>query len=150
MLYPIEKKNYFDGNSYTASSWKDAEDEFSKAFTITIFGYSAPTSDIEAVEILKKSWLEKSNRKFEHVKVIDTLESETLYERWKAFTPTLHLKPVSSFEESRLWSWPRRSCEALLFPMSQGMPCEAFPLPETDSLNELQNFIKEIARYEEE
>jgi len=34
--------------------------------------------------------------------------------------------------------------------MTQGIPCEYFSLPETDNLNELQNAIEEIAKYEKE
>lgn len=150
LLYPIEKKNYFSGNSYTASSWDSAKSEFSKAFTMTIFGYSAPDSDVEAVDLLRSAWLNESSRELEHVELIDILDSAILHERWKTFTPTFHLHLKTSFEQSSLLRWPRRTCEAMYYPMSQGLPCEDFPLPETDDLNELHNAIKEISKYETE
>lgn len=148
LLYPIEKKNYFDTNQYTAQRWKCAEELFSNAFTITVFGYSAPSSDIEAVELIKNAWFKHSKRKFEHVEVIDINKSDT-YESWKKFTPTYHLHMEILFEGSRLCRWPRRSCESLIYPMRQGIPCDDFPLPATKSLEELQQYIKEIAKYEQ-
>lgn len=149
LLYPIKDKDYFNENTYTKSSWTDAMFEFTNAFTITIFGYSAPDSDVEAVNLLKAAWLHGGTREFEHIEIIDVLDVGTITERWRPFAPTLHLSSVSSFEESRIWRWPRRSCETLFYPMSQGIPCEAFPLSEINDLNELQNAIAEIARFEQ-
>ena len=37
-----------------------------------------------------------------------------------------------------------------VIPMTQGIPCEDFPLPISDSLEELQAFVGEIARHEKE
>ncbi|WP_233581846.1 hypothetical protein [Legionella septentrionalis] len=148
LLYPIEKKQYFNANQYTAMSWKSANCWFSDAFTLTIFGYGAPTSDTEAVNLLKKAWFNGSNRQFEHIEVIDIMSSTILAERWKEFTPTHHFSSISRFENSRIWDWPRRSSEALFYPMSQGMPCEKFPLIETNDLSELHSAIKEIVKHE--
>lgn len=120
LLYPIEEKDYFTSNEYTKLSWENADDWFSRAFTITIFGYSAPDSDEEAVNLLHIAWLSKSDRKFGRVEVIDIGDTSIIHERWKKFTPTFYLDPESSFEDSRLWGWPRRSCEALFYPMTQG------------------------------
>lgn len=147
LLYPIEKKNYFSGNNYTALSWENAKSKFADAFTMTIFGYSAPESDVEAVELIEKAWFRRSDREFARIQVIDILNSK----RWKRFEPKdhpYHLSTKTSFEQSRLWDWPRFSCEALSHQVSQGVLCEDFPLPETDNLNKLQNAIKEIAEYE--
>jgi hypothetical protein len=148
LLYPIEKKRYFETSRYTAMSWKSAMCWFSEAFTVTIFGYSAPTSDQEAVELLKKGWFQNSERKFEHVEVIDILCADQLYEKWKEFTPTQHLSSEKTFKKSLLWRWPRRSCEAQFYPMSQGLPCDDFPIPTTNNLTELHSIIKKIACFE--
>jgi hypothetical protein len=148
LLYPVEKKCYFEGSPYTAMSWKEASWWFSQAFTVTIFGYSAPKSDQEAVKLLEKAWFKTSERQFEHVEVIDIMCEDLIREKWKKFTPTLHLIPQKTFQNSRLWDWPRRSCEALLYPMAEGLPCENFPLPINHSLKELHYYIREISRFE--
>lgn len=150
LLYPIEKKDYFKKNRYTAMSWKSAMCWFAEAFTITIFGYSAPKSDQVAVKLLEKSWFQESKREIEHVEVIDILSQDQLGEKWKIFTPTHHFLPQKNFQHSRLWRWPRRSCEALFYPMTQGLPCEDFPLPITDNLTELHSAIKSISCFEED
>lgn len=150
LLYPIEKKGYFDSSKYTTSSWKSADSWFSDAFTITIFGYGAPTTDFEAVDLLKKAWFKTSVRQFEHVEVIDILCAGMLYAKWKEFTPTQHLASQKTFKNSRLWRWPRRSCESLIFPMTQGIPCEDFPLSKTENLDQLHREIQNISNYENE
>lgn len=145
LLYPVEKKDYFNSNEYTKSSWENAKLWISNAFTITIFGYSAPVSDIEAVDLIRRAWFENSERTLEHVEVIDNESQSIIYERWQNFTPTHHFTKLDNFDQSRLWRWPRRSCESLFYPMSQGIPCEDFPLPPDDSLEILQKYIQNIA-----
>ena len=148
LLYPIKKKDYFGSNKYTASSWESAKREFADAFTMTIFGYSAPSSDIEAEKLIQAAWLHISEREFEHIEVIDIQDSEEVSRRWRSFAPTFHLNHAVSFEGSCIYKWPRRSCEALFYAMSEGWVSEDFPLSETDNLNELQNYIEKIAEHE--
>ncbi|MFO1257265.1 MAG: hypothetical protein U1E78_02415 [Gammaproteobacteria bacterium] len=148
LLYPIETKDYQNTVNYTKVSWEKAQNRFTEAFTITIFGYGAPNSDVEAVDLLKKAWLKESAREMEHIEIIDNDKQAILANRWKSFAPTNHYHIVNNLRKSRLWRWPRRSCESLFYPMSQGIPCEAFPLPETEDHDELQKYIRQIASYE--
>ena len=147
LLYPIEQKDY-SADPFIRRNWHAANVLFRDAFTLTIFGYGAPASDKDAVELLRSAWLTRSNRRLEHIEIIDTEERPCLDGRWSAFTPTLHYTVETTFERSRLSRWPRRSCESLLYPMTQGTPCEDFPLPTTDSLTALQEFAVRIARHE--
>ena len=147
LLYPIEQKDY-STNPYIRRNWHAAKVLFRDAFTLTIFGYGAPASDKDAVELLRSAWMGRSDRTFEHIEIIDIAQQSFLYDRWSAFTPTHHYRVASTFAKSRLARWPRRSCESLLYPMTEGMPCEDFPLPTTDSLSALKEFAAEIARHE--
>jgi hypothetical protein len=70
LLYPIKQKNY-SSNPYIHRNWEAAKTLFSEAFTITIFGYSAPVEDADAVELLRQAWMEWSARTFEHIEIID-------------------------------------------------------------------------------
>jgi hypothetical protein len=148
LLYPIEQKDY-SSSEYIAAAWNAATDLFGAAFTITIFGYGAPRSDADAVNLLNRAWLAQSKRQIEHVEVIDVADVESLATRWKDFTPTHHFHAEPRFEGSRLWRWPRRSCESLLYPMTEGRPCEDLPLPNTDALADLQRFVAGVAAYEQ-
>lgn len=149
LLFPIEQKDY-SKDSYIRQNWDIAKELFRDAFTLTIFGYGAPESDKDAVELLRLAWIDQSDRTVEHVEIIDIVDESILHKRWSPFTPTHHYQILSTFEKSRLARWPRRSCESLLYPMTQGIPCEDFPLPTTDSLSTLQTFSAGIAQYEEE
>ena len=147
LLYPVEKKGY-SSDSYIADAWKNARWFFREAFVLTIFGYSGPDSDRDAVDLLKNAWMERSSREFEHVEVVDIAPTASLHERWGKFTPTHHLKPLRRFEKSFAGRWPRCAKEKLFLAMFQGIPSANCPLPDTDDLTELQAQVREIAKSE--
>jgi hypothetical protein len=148
LLYPIAQKNY-STDPYIRRNWDAATTLFRGAFTLTIFGYGAPDSDKDAVELLRLAWTAESNRTFEHIEIIDTSPQSLLHARWGPFAPTHHYRVTKTFEQSRVARWPRRSCESLLYPMTQGVPCEDFPVPSTDSIADLQAYAAHIARHED-
>ena len=147
LLYPIQKKNY-SANRYTQASWEVAKTLLDEAFTLTIFGYGAPTSDVDAIELLKRAWLTTNSRNMERIEIIDIAPQTLIHDRWSPFTPTLHYNVQTDFQESRIARWPRRTCESSFYPMTQGIPCEDFRLPNTDSLEELQTYAAVIAQHE--
>lgn len=147
LLYPIARKNY-STDPYIRRNWDAAKVLFKDAFTLTIFGYGAPASDQDAVELLHAAWLARSDRTCEHIEIVDIAQQSFLHDRWSAFAPTYHYQVAPTFEQSRLARWPRRSRESLLYPMTQGMPCEDFPLPTTHSLAALQEYAAQIAQHE--
>ena len=147
LLYPVEKKGY-SSDPYIAESWKNARWFFKEAFLLTIFGYSGPDSDRDAVDLLKNAWMARSDRTFEHVEVVDIAPKEDLEDRWSRFTPTHHLHIRRDYHESFIARCPRRSSEAVGYTMRTGMPRPDFPLPETDDLKELQDQVRNIAKSE--
>ena len=147
LLYPVEKKGY-SKDPYISQGWEAAKQLFEGALLITIFGYSAPDSDQDAVALLKSAWMNRSSRKSEHVEVIDIDEESILYERWKPFTPTYHLQRRQDFKSSWIAQCPRRSREAVAGFMSQGIPYEPFPMEFNRDLNVLQKQAAAIAYYE--
>ena len=144
LLYPVEKKGY-SSDPYITDSWENARRFFKEAFVLTIFGYSGPDSDRDAVDLLKNAWMARSARKFEYVEVVDIVPKGDLYDRWIEFTPTHHLKSVRYYEESFVGRWPRCSREKLFLAMRTGIPSANFPLSDTDNLTELQTQVREIA-----
>jgi hypothetical protein len=147
LLYPVENKDY-SSSPYIRGAWHAARTLFKNAFTLTIFGYGAPESDAAAVDLLHAAWLSRSDREFEHIEIIDTAPTSLLRSRWGKFTPAHHYRSISTFEESRIANWPRRTCESLYHPMTRGIPCEQFPLPATSDLKSLQEFAARLARPE--
>jgi hypothetical protein len=147
LLYPIAQKDY-STDPYIRRNWDAATTLFRDAFTLTIFGYGAPDSDKDAVELLRQAWTAESDRTIEHVEIIDNAPQSRLHARWAPFTPTHHYQIKTTFEQSRVARWPRRSCESLFYPMTQGVPCEDFPVPSTDCIADLQAYAARIARHE--
>lgn len=147
LLYPIRRKDY-SSDPHILATWQAASAMVAEAFTVTMFGYGAPSSDEDAVTLLREAWLSRSTRTLEHIEIIDVAEESELTRRWREFSPTLHLNVRRSFHESRLSRWPRRSCESLLSPMTEGVPCEDFPLPCADDLGALRAYCQGIASHE--
>lgn len=83
LLYPIEVKNYAS-DQFIASAWDAAKWFLENAFTLTIFGYGAPASDVEAVDLMQTAW-NADRRIIEHVEIIDIRPEDVLYETWKPF-----------------------------------------------------------------
>lgn len=149
LLYPIGKKNY-SSHEYIRRSWEAARHFFAEAFILTIFGYSAPFSDADAVKLLKSAWMGISDRKIEHVEVVDVVSDSVLYDRWKKFTPTGHLRPIRSIWDSWIMRHPRRSVESLMWPVFCGEPAEIFPLVQSERLHRVHEQIPGIATWEPE
>ena len=55
LLFPVEHKNY-NADSFIRREWDAASSYLKNAAMFTVFGYSAPVTDREAVELLKKAW----------------------------------------------------------------------------------------------
>jgi len=78
----------------------------------TIFGYSAPKTDVSAIALLKEAWGEVENRSLEEIEIIDIKSDEELRDTWKDFIHTHHYSCHKSFFDSSLGKFPRRTCEA--------------------------------------
>jgi len=112
LLYPITKKNY-NADPYTADNWKAVRSCLRKAYLVTIFGYSAPKTDVEAIDILKNSWGSIDDRNMEDFEFIDIKNEDELIDTWNDFVHTHHYSYTTSFFESSLARFPRRSIEEL-------------------------------------
>ena len=87
LLYPVTEKNYTDDPSIERS-WKDLQGNLEHAYLLTIFGYRAPVTDVEAVRLMKEAW--GDSRALEEVQIIDIRGNDEqgrneLYENWKPF-----------------------------------------------------------------
>jgi hypothetical protein len=82
LLYPVRHKDYAT-DTFIASQWNVLKRGFKKAFMITIFGYSGPKTDREAILAMKDAWGSTDDRIMEQTSFI-TLQS---YESWIANHP---------------------------------------------------------------
>ena len=111
LLYPIKKKNY-QSEKAISKAWKTLQNALEVAYMVTIFGYSAPKSDVEAVAMLKKAWGSVSERDLEEIEIIDLRQENEVLDSWSGFIHTRHYSYHRDFFDTTLGCYPRRSCEA--------------------------------------
>lgn len=111
LLFPIKKKDYASDIAIS-KSWKQLKNTLKNAYMITIFGYSAPASDAEAVAMLKQAWGAVDDKKLEEIELVDIRDENEVVKSWNQFIHTHHYSYHTSFFDTTLARCPRRSCEA--------------------------------------
>ena len=146
LLYPVEQKNY-TADPFISTQWDRARDFLGHAFLLTIFGYSAPVTDKEAVAILKSAWRGDGQEKIVNwVEIIDIRDPNELHSQWSSFAFSHHYSIYRSLSESLLARYPRRSCEAWYYSGFDGKLVEEIPW--ADSWEGMQKTIEELTAYE--
>jgi len=147
LLYPVTMKNY-SNDTFIKTEWKVLEHCLRKALTLTVFGYSAPLTDKEAVDLLNRAW-DKQNRLIERVEIIDIKTKEDLWSQWDPFIIRTYLDCHTSFYQSRIVTYPRRTCEALIAQTMFGSWVEANNLTLRADFDELLTWLKPLIEAEE-
>lgn len=111
LLFPIKKKDY-SSDEAIAKSWEKLCNALERAYMVTIFGYSAPKSDAEAVAMLKQAWGAVDDRNLEEIELVDIRDEQTVIDSWNQFIHTHHYSYHTGFFDTTLARCPRRSCEA--------------------------------------
>lgn len=111
LLFPIKNKDYHSDIAIS-KSWDALNSALEEAYMITVFGYSAPKSDTEAVAMMKKAWGPVNDRNLEEIELIDIRDEESVRQSWDEFIHTHHYKYHTNFFDSALAKFPRRTCEA--------------------------------------
>ncbi len=111
LLFPVKKKDY-NSDVAISKSWKVLSNALEIAYMVTIFGYSAPKSDVEAVSMMKKAWGSVSKRNLEEIEIIDIRDEDEVINSWNQFIHTHHYSYHTNFFGSTLACCPRRTCEA--------------------------------------
>ena len=83
------------------------------AFVLTAFGYSAPDSDAEAVELMKRGWGKPETRAYEQTELVNREPDDQLRRKYQPFIHSSHYDVVDDFYNSWIARHPRRSCEAV-------------------------------------
>lgn len=111
LLYPVENKNY-TSDSYIKSQWNMLSHFLKNPARVTIFGYSAPVSDVEAISIMKKAWGDsEKNHRFTQFEMIDIQSEAQLTKSWKKFIFSHHYEVTNDFFKSSILRFPRRTGE---------------------------------------
>lgn len=149
LLYPVTHKNY-SSDPYISAEWDAVRDFLKSAYVVTVFGYSAPTSDKEAVDLLQAAWGKAADRKFEQFEMIDIKSDEELRRTWDTFVHTHHYETTTDFYESMLPRFPRRTCEALWKQTMEVKFLEPASFPRTAGFPGLYSWLKPLVDEEPE
>jgi hypothetical protein len=147
LLFPIKKKDYSQ-NPFIKQEWEALRLYLKRAYILTIYGYSAPTSDVEAIKLMKDAWGKPHTRTLEQTEFI-LKPGSNLSSVWeKDFTFSGHYDIVHDFYESSIGLFPRRTCEAQ---WNASMECrflEQNPIPSGLGFQELRDWYRPLIEAE--
>lgn len=149
LLYPITQKNYTK-DPMISLSWEKLQHSFKSAFWVTVFGYSAPHTDVEAINLLRTAWGEWQQRQFEQFEFIDVRPEEEVRKSWSDFIHTHHYEVHADFYESWIPNHPRRTGEAYINQFLEAHFIDENPLPRKASFTELRNWLDRLLIVEAE
>lgn len=142
LLYPIRKKNYQD--EFIANEWNALKWYLDNAFLLTIFGYSAPTTDIEARESILNAWTNNERRDLNETKIINTGNKIRVEKAWSEFIYKSHGGIYKNARHTRSFLYTRRSCESWGDAIFQGLPWKENKIPRFRKLEKLQSWVKSL------
>lgn len=146
LLYPITEKDY-DSDPQIAREWEAFRGVLASALMFTIFGYSAPGSDIEAMTAIKAAWGPWKDRSLEEIELIDIRPEEEVTDSWADLIHTHHFGFHDNFFESWLGRQGPVAFDQFLAQTFDAQFIEDHPVPRGVSLSELQAWFAERPHY---
>jgi hypothetical protein len=147
LLYPIKQKGY-SADPYISREWNTLRAALQNAFMLTIFGYAAPESDAEALEIMTSAWGDVEDRNFEQTELIDIRPEDELRSTWSSFIHSHHYDIRADFYDSWIALHPRRSCEAAWQQYFEAKFISTNPVPRVETLAELHAWFAPLLEAE--
>lgn len=155
LLFPVTQKNYNE-DDFTKSQWDMLRDFLAdkNVKLVTIFGYGAPDTDVEAVKLMYDAWGGNKKRKMEQFEIIDIRDEDVVVNQWGKFIETHHYDYSKDFFASSIAANPRRTSESYFQHIMPMTIDEAFsasnPVPNNfKTLDELWNWFKPLVGAEE-
>jgi len=148
LLFPVVKKDYSTDPAIN-KAWEVIRFALREALAVTIFGYSAPASDKDAVSIMQQAWGNPEKRQFEAFEIIDIKPKEQVRANWAGFVKIDHYRTYARFRDSMLVRHPRRSGEAFLNQYIEGKFLEGNPVIDAKTLGELHDWFRPLVETEQ-
>ena len=128
LLYPVTQKDY-NRDEFSTREWDRLKWWLEQAKRITIFGYGAPGTDVEAMKLMTGAWGDPGHRNMEQVELIDVQPEDVLTQRWTRFIYPGHSDYCTSYFESVLAFFPRRTGESYMHQFVSSTIAEALQAP---------------------
>ena len=146
LLYPVAEKNYSD-DDFVRDQWDLTRSKLNDAYLVSVIGYSAPKTDVEARSLLLNAWRNNPTFTLGLFEVVDVAAREMVQRSWSEFFDGTHASIVTDVRQTYLLNHPRRSAEALAFATLQQQPWHDDPLPNeldfTATLDRTQTYVDE-------
>jgi hypothetical protein len=146
LLFPVEHKDYVE-DPFINREWRAMRYFLHECFMFTIFGYSAPVTDVEAVDVMKKAWGTVDDRNMEQTEIIGRPggDPDSLREKWHPFIHTHHYDVFESFYRSWMAQHPRRTGEAYISQYWEAQFISEHPVPtDVSTIAELVAWFKPL------
>ncbi len=143
LLFPIKQKNY-QQNELILEGWDRLREYLYHSFMFTIFGYSAPKTDIEARKMLLDAWSKNKRRELNEINLVDTKPKDTVENLWDEFIFQGHRGIFKNIRETQGFMYSRRSCESWGDAIFNCSPWSENPLPRFNKLEDLQKWVKPL------
>lgn len=111
---------------------------------ITIFGYSGPKTDKEALDAMKAAWGSTDERAMEQTAFISIQSDEEIVEAWEPFIHTHHYELSADFYDSWIAKHPRRTGEAYLNQFLEAKFISDNPVPQNVDLPGLWEWYQQF------
>jgi hypothetical protein len=113
LLYPVDKKNYTD-DEFINMEWERVKYWLESDTTkrVTIFGYGAPKTDVEAITLMNQAYGTAAKRNMEQFEIIDIKSEDDVVKTWEGFIHSHHYDYSNDYFNSSLAYNPRRTFES--------------------------------------
>lgn len=142
LLYAVTQKDY-NQNDFLKGMWTNLNSALEVAWIITMFGYSAPKTDVEALNLMKRGWGSVENRELEDVEIVNIDSEDNMLTAFDAFIHTHHHLYAQDFYDSLIPNHPRRTCEVNWARLMECKFVDNHPLPKDADFPELWEWFGE-------
>ncbi|MDP2277121.1 MAG: hypothetical protein Q8K51_02755 [Nitrospirota bacterium] len=149
LLYPVKHKDY-NSDPFILNEWEELRLQLNHAYMLTVFGYSAPNTDVEAKKLMLEVWKTNSTFELAEVDIIDKKKRDDLGKTWAEFYHGNHYGTYKNIFRTLLFRFPRRSCEALAMATLQNHPWHDNPFPRFKTLDKLHRWLQPLINEEKE
>jgi hypothetical protein len=147
LLFPVAKKDYSSDASIN-KAWEVMREALKNSLVVTIFGYSAPASDKDALSLMSDAWGKPAKRQFELFEMLDIRPRDEVRASWSSFIFSGHYQAHQSFMESMMANHPRCSIETFLNRYLDGKFIQGNRVINAGSLDELHCWFKPLIQAE--
>ena len=131
LLFPVKQKNY-SADPFINNQWEILRSFLKHAYLVTIFGYSAPATDIEA--LMLSAWKDNPTIELAQFNIVDIKNREELKHSWRRFFCEAALWYFDNLLNTYIFRHPRRTCEAFAMATLQQEPWRENRFPFIDDL----------------